>query len=82
MSLFLSDELESAGITSRDITLLDAMGTHRRQTGAELRQMLGGQVVDKCRCAQHYGGDDIDMSPLGRTSFDYPLRANRLLVES
>ena len=57
------------------------MGMHRSQTGAELRQTLGGQVVGKCRCAQHYGGDDIDMIPMERTSFDHPVRANRLLVE-
>ena len=36
-------ELESAGVRRADITLLNALGTHRRQTEAELRKMLGDQ---------------------------------------
>jgi nickel-dependent lactate racemase len=78
----LLDELESAGIVPGDITLLNAIGTHRKQTVAELRQMLGDQVVDRYRCIQHDGDDDAGLVPLGRTSFGNPVRVNRLFVES
>jgi len=78
----LLDELQSVGIASSDITLLNAIGTHRRQTGGELRQMLGGRVVDHYRCVQHDGGDDAGLVSLGRTSFGHPVRVNRLFVES
>ena len=46
-------ELESAGVRRKDITLLNALGTHRQQTSDELRMMLGDFVVDNYRCLQH-----------------------------
>ena len=42
----LLDELHGVGIVSEDITLLNGLGTHRPQTEAELRRMLGDQIVD------------------------------------
>ncbi len=64
----LLNELESAGIARRDITLLNALGTHRPQTDVELRRMLGDSVVDNYRCLQHDGNDDANLVSLGRTS--------------
>ncbi len=45
-------ELEANGVESEDITLLNAVGTHRAQTQPELRQMLGKDIVNKYRCIQ------------------------------
>jgi lactate racemase len=70
-------ELESAGIVRKDITLLNALGTHRAQTDAELRKMLGDQIVDNYRCLQHDAYDDANLVPLGQTSFGHPVRINR-----
>ncbi len=75
-------ELEAAGIRREDITLLNALGTHRPQTPAELRAMLGDQIVDNYRCLQHNAFDDANLISLGTTSFGNPVRVNRLLVES
>jgi len=75
-------ELEAAGIRREDITLLNALGTHRPQTSAELRAMLGDQIVDNYRCLQHNAFDDANLVSLGTTSFGNPVRVNRLLVES
>ncbi|NJN84779.1 MAG: nickel-dependent lactate racemase [Caldilineaceae bacterium] len=75
-------ELERAGIRREEITLLNALGTHRPQTDAELRTMLGDAIVDHYRCAQHDAFDDANLVSLGRTSFGHPVRVNRLLVES
>ncbi len=75
-------ELEAAGVARQDITLLNALGTHRRQTEAELRGMLGDAIVDNYRCLQHDAYDDANLVPLGTTSFGHPVRVNRLLVES
>ena len=75
-------ELEAAGIARDDITLLNALGTHRPQTSAELRAMLGDQIVDNYRCLQHNAFDDANLVALGTTSFGNPVRVNRLLVEA
>jgi len=47
------EELEKAGLPKSNITLINALGTHRAQTDAELRGMLGDAVVDSYRCVQH-----------------------------
>ncbi len=75
-------ELEAAGIARQDITLLNALGTHRPQTAAELRGMLGDAIVENYCCRQHNAFDDTQLVTLGQTSFGHPVRVNRLLVES
>jgi len=73
----LLDELHLAGITAEDIILLNGLGTHRPQTEAELRMMLGDQIVDKYRCIQHDCNDDDNLVSLGETSLGNPVRVNR-----
>lgn len=75
-------ELEGAGIAREDITLLNALGTHRPQTEAELRLMLGDQIVDNYRCLQHDGYDDANLVPLGTTSRGNSVRINRRFLEA
>ncbi|MBL8850871.1 MAG: nickel-dependent lactate racemase, partial [Planctomycetaceae bacterium] len=75
-------ELEASGISRPDITLINALGTHRPQTESELRRMLGDAVVDNYRCLQHDGNDDANLVSLGRTSIGHPVRLNRMLMEA
>ena len=75
-------ELEAAGIAPGDITLLNALGTHRPQTDAELRQMLGDKIVDNYRCLQHDGNDNANLVSLGHTSRGHPVRINRRFLDA
>jgi nickel-dependent lactate racemase len=75
-------ELETAGVRRGDITLLAGLGTHRQQTEAESRALLGDSVYDNYRCLQHNAWDDENLVSLGMTSLGNQLRVNRLLVES
>ncbi len=75
-------ELEAASIARKDITLLNGLGTHRPQTEAELRTMLGDFIVDNYRCEQHNGKDDASLVSIGKTSLGHSVRVNRLLIES
>jgi nickel-dependent lactate racemase len=75
-------ELEGAGVRREDITLLCALGTHRRHTAAEMHALLGDRVVNYYRCIQHDAYDDSILLPLGETRFGHPVRLNRLLVEA
>jgi nickel-dependent lactate racemase len=54
-------ELEAAGVARSDITLLNALGTHRPQTADELKAMLGADVVANYRCLQHDASDDANL---------------------
>ena len=75
-------ELESAGVQREDITLLNALGTHRQQTKDELSMMLGPSIVSSYRCMQHNAFDDENLVSLGTTRLGNPVRLNRQLVEA
>ncbi len=78
----LLDVLAAAGIARQDITLLNALGTHRPQTEPELREMLGDHIVDHYRCLQHDAFDDANLVYLGETSNGHPVRINRTFHEA
>ena len=75
-------DLEAAGVRRESITLLNGLGTHRRQTDAELRAMLGEAVVDDYRCLQHDCFDDAGLVSLGVTSRGHPVRINRAYMQA
>jgi nickel-dependent lactate racemase len=75
-------EIEAAGVARHDITLLNGLGTHRPQTDAELRAMLGDAIVDNYRCRQHDCHDDDNLVPLGHTASGHPVRINRQYLEA
>ena len=81
------DELKLAGVASDDITLINALGTHRPQTDAELRALLGAcldgtPIVARYRCLQHDAWDDANLVPLLTTSRGNPVRLNQRVVEA
>jgi lactate racemase len=78
----LLDELETAGISPENITLLNGLGTHRPQTESELRLMLGDRLVDGYRCRQHDCNEDANLISLGQTSRGHPVRINRFYLEA
>jgi len=75
-------ELESAGIRRNDITLLNALGTHRPQTQEELEMMLGADIVANYRCLQHDGNDSQHLVHVGKTKFGHDVRINRYFFEA
>jgi nickel-dependent lactate racemase len=75
-------ELEEAGIRHEDICLLNALGTHRKQTPAETCSFLGDYVVDRYRCLQHDCYDDQNLVLVGKTSRGNPVRVNRIYMEA
>lgn len=75
-------ELENAGVNSKDITLLNGLGTHRPQTMDEMVTMLGANIVARYRCIQHDAYDNSQQVTIGKNSKGLPIRINRLLFES
>jgi nickel-dependent lactate racemase len=75
-------ELEAAGVRRDEITLLNGLGTHRRQTQEELIGMLGADLLANYRCEQADCWDDENLVSLGQTSFGRPVRVNRTFMEA
>lgn len=68
------DYLEMHGVKRENITLLNALGTPRPQTTAELELMLGEAVVRNYRCIQHNAFDDSQLFLLGKSQFGNPVK--------
>jgi nickel-dependent lactate racemase len=72
--------LKAQGIHREDITLLNGLGTHRKQTSEALRQLLGKQITENYNCQQHDSFDDSQLVSLGNTRFDHPISINRTFM--
>jgi lactate racemase len=76
------EELALVGVAEENITLINALGTHRPQTEAELAQMLGHDIVDRYRIVQHDAWDEGSLVPAGRNRSGREVRINRAYMEA
>jgi nickel-dependent lactate racemase len=60
----LLEELHLAGVPDEQIVLINGLGTHRAQSDAELRQMLGQALVDRYPIVQHDAWSERDLVPV------------------
>ncbi|RYD78067.1 MAG: nickel-dependent lactate racemase, partial [Verrucomicrobiaceae bacterium] len=74
--------LEAAGASRENITLLNALGTHRPNTREELEAMLTPEVVANYRCVNHEPENDDAHVQFGVTNGGAPVLINRHLVEA
>ncbi len=75
-------ELTLAGVPDKQIVLINALGTHRSQTGPELMRMLGSEVVSRYRIEQHDPWDNENLVEVGRNRAGRPVRVNRTYIEA
>jgi lactate racemase len=64
-------------VPMRDVTIFIATGTHRSNTGPELEQMLGRDILDSCRVVNHDSRDLATLTYVGRTATGVPVHLNR-----
>lgn len=60
-------ELERAGVPDQNILILNATGTHRINSDAELREMVGADVFARYRVENHDCHDAAAHTPVGTT---------------
>ncbi len=72
---------ELAHVPRENITLFNALGTHRPNTDAELRDMLGDALVDDYRIVQNNAFDPSTQVHLGVTARGHDIWLNREFVE-
>lgn len=75
-------ELEDSGVQKQNITLINALGTHRKQTPDEMRMLLGKNIFDNYRCIQHDAFNNSMLVNVGTSSFGNPIRINKVLLEA
>ena len=72
---------ELTHVPRENITLFNALGTHRPNTEAELRGMLGDTIIDSYRIVQNNAFDQSTQIHLGNTTRGHDICLNRELVE-
>jgi lactate racemase len=73
-------ELALAGIADEQVTLFCALGTHRPDTDAELRGMLGPALVERYRIEQNNAFDPDTQVYVGTSSRGHEIWLNRELM--
>ncbi|MDT8441345.1 MAG: nickel-dependent lactate racemase [Desulfuromonadales bacterium] len=77
----LVEELNRCGIADADISILIALGIHRRQTAAEHRQILG-PLYGRIEVVDHDCDDPAELVDLGATATGLPVQVNRRVMEA
>jgi nickel-dependent lactate racemase len=78
----LLEELSLAGVADNQVVLINALGTHRPQTEAELRRMLGGEICARYRIVQHDAWDSANLVAVATNGAGRPVRVNRTYLEA
>jgi nickel-dependent lactate racemase len=65
-----------------DVTILIALGTHRKMTAAEIESHVGREIVQNYRVINHEWDNEDQLVDLGTTPNGTPIHVNRLLPES
>lgn len=73
------DELHQAGIDDKDVTVVFALGSHRRQSRDEMMRLVGQDVFDRVRCID---GDPEDFVHMGLTALGTPVDITRVVAEA
>jgi len=75
----LLEEMEAGGVDLRDVTIVFALGSHRRHTETEMRKLVGDKVFERVRCIDH---DPEDCVRVGVSSRGTPYDVFRPVVEA
>lgn len=77
----LIKELENAGVSSGNIILFNATGTHRLNTKEELTGILGEKIAADYRIVQNNAGEQATFVKAGTTSRGTEIRLNREFMD-
>lgn len=73
------EELFSAGCKAEDITIVFALGSHRKHTEEEMRHLVGDKVFETVRCVD---SDPADCIHMGVTDAGTPVDITRVVAEA
>lgn len=77
---YLLEELSQ--LADDQIVLINALGTHRPNTPAELEEILGPTIIKRYQVIQHNCNDEDNLTYLGRSSRGNEIWINRTYIQS
>ena len=76
------DRLNQIGVDDKDITIVCALGIHRKQTRGEHKKLLGAPLYERVKIIDHDASDSNSMTILGKTKRGTLIEINRLVSEA
>jgi nickel-dependent lactate racemase len=73
------DELYLGGVRDEDITIIFALGLHRKQTDEEMKKLVGEDIFSRVQCIQH---DITRCRHIGETSRGTPVEVLDTVLDS
>ena len=78
----LLPRIEGAGIRREDITIIFALGSHRRMTLREMAEKVGGDTAARYRLLNSEFEDDAQLVEVGKSELGTPIRVFRPAMEA
>lgn len=75
----LLDELYAAGVRAEDVTLVFALGSHRKHTDGERKKLAGERAFEEIACVD---SDPTDCVHMGTTAAGTPVDITRVVAEA
>lgn len=79
---YIVEELMEAGIKLEQITLVIALGVHRKLTQEEIAKVMGKEFSKKINVINHDPYDKDKLIALGKTKYGTPIEINKIVFES
>lgn len=73
------EELWAADVKPDDVTVVFALGSHRKHTPEEMKKLVGEEVFTRVRCLD---GDPDDFVHMGETAMGTPVDVTRIVAEA
>jgi nickel-dependent lactate racemase len=74
--------LASQKIPDENITMIFALGAHRKLKSAERQALVGDDIFRRYQCVNHEAEDPASLVELGKTSFGTPVILNKKVYEA
>jgi lactate racemase len=78
---YIVRELEEAGVQDKNIHFLCALGTHRKQTVEEHKQIVGEELYKRFKVVDHDSRDEENLQYVGKTSFGTEVFLNKFALK-
>ncbi len=75
------EELNNGGVKDKDITIISALGSHRKQGRDEHVKLLGEELAKRFEVIDHDCFDEDNLVYLGETTYGTPVKVNRKAYE-
>ncbi|KNZ41017.1 nickel-dependent lactate racemase [Acetobacterium bakii] len=72
-------ELKEKCVRSEDITIVFALGSHRKHTAEEMKKLVGDHIYSTIKCVD---GDSKDFVHMGKTRLGTPVDITRIVAEA